>query len=394
MSMSKCHLTRARSDPTFAPEDLMPDSDKAKAVPLVLGSVLLAVLLQEAWAKGQEMTVEDYEPKSTLVVPEHRRTRAKFPFIDVHNHQEIAMSGEDLDKLVRDMDGLNMKVMVNLSGGSGDGLAKAVRLIRERQPGRVVVFANIDFNGLDEPGWGTRAAATLARDVASGAKGLKIFKNFGMTVKDAKGQRVPVDDPRLDPIFEKCAELNVPVLIHTAEPASFFQPQDKYNERWLELKQFPQRARPPDKFPAWEALMSEQKRLFAKHPRTRFIDAHLGWMGGDLARLGALLDELPNVTTEIGAVLAELGRQPRFAREWFVKYQDRVHLGKDTWAPEEYHVYFRVLETADEYFDYYRKRHAFWKMYGLDLPDAVLEKLYFRNALRVIPGVDRAGFPK
>jgi uncharacterized protein len=133
--------------------------------------------------------------------------------------------------------------------------------------------------------------------------------------------------------------------------------------------------------------------MFGKHPETKFIDAHLGWLGGDLGRLGKLFDRLPNVYTEIGAVLAELGRQPRFAREWFIKYQDRVMFGKDIWEPSEYLVYFRVLETDDEYFDYYRKRHAFWKMYGLNLPDEVLRKLYYENALKVIPGIDPAPFP-
>jgi predicted TIM-barrel fold metal-dependent hydrolase len=215
-----------------------------------------------------------------------------------------------------------------------------------------------------------------------------------MTVKDAKGERVHVDDPRLDPVFEMCAALKIPVLIHTAEPASFFEPQDRFNERWLELKQFPKRARPPDEYPPWETLIGEQHRLFARHPNTVFIDAHLGWMGGNLARLGKLLDERPNVYTEIGAVLAELGRQPRFAREWFIRHQDRVLFGKDIWEPSEYGVYFRVLETGDEYFDYYRKRHAFWKMYGLDLPDDVLRKLYYKNALRILPSLDASAFPK
>jgi predicted TIM-barrel fold metal-dependent hydrolase len=139
--------------------------------------------------------------------------------------------------------------------------------------------------------------------------------------------------------------------------------------------------------------MGEQHNVFRKHPKTMFISAHLGWMGNDLARLGELLDELPNLTTEIGAVLAELGRQPRFARQWLIRYQDRVMFGKDSWAPEEYHVYFRALETADDYFDYYRRRHAFWKIYGLDLPDEVLRKLYYGNALRVLPGLDPARFP-
>jgi predicted TIM-barrel fold metal-dependent hydrolase len=354
----------------------------------------LAALLVSCIASAQTMSIEDYEPRSTLVVPQHPIARAKYPFIDVHNHQDTDLSEGDVAQMVREMDAMNMRVMVNLSGGQADELVRAVRTLKRRYPKRFVVFANLDFAGIDEPGWGERAAAQLDRDVANGAQGLKIFKNFGMTVKDRDGRRVAVDDPRLDPVFETCAALGIPVLIHTAEPRSFFEPQDRFNERWLELKQFPQRARPPDKYPPWEQLIGEQHRLFAKHPRTKFIDAHLGWLGGDLARLGKLLDSLPNVYTEIGAVLAELGRQPRFARDWFVKYQDRVMFGKDTWAPSEYPVYFRVLETSDEYFDYYRKRHAFWKMYGLDLPDEVLKKLYYANALRVIPGLDAAGFPK
>ena len=346
-------------------------------------------------APGPTLSIEDYEPRSTLVVPEHRVPRARFPFIDVHNHQETGARADVVDRIVRDMDALGMRVMVNLSGGSGDALAAGVANWSGRHPGRFVTFANLDFSGVEDPGWGDRAAARLERDVRQGgARGLKIFKSFGLTVKDRAGHRVAVDDPRLDSIFEKCANLKIPVLIHTGEPRSFFEPQDVHNERWLELKQFPQRARPPDRFPTFDQVMGEQHRLFARHPRTTFIDAHLGWMGGDLAALGGLLDRLPNVTTEIGAVLAELGRQPRFAREWLIRYQDRVMMGKDTWAPDEYPVYFRVLETGDEYFDYYRKRHAFWKMYGLDLPDEVLKKLYYKNALRVIPGIDASSFPK
>jgi predicted TIM-barrel fold metal-dependent hydrolase len=213
-----------------------------------------------------------------------------------------------------------------------------------------------------------------------------------MRLTDAQGKRVPVDDPRLDPVWQKCGELGIPVLIHSADPAPFWQPHDEQNERWLELKERPDRKRDPEKEATWEQIMAEQHNLFRKHPKTIFINAHLGWLGNDLARLGKLMDELPNMYTEIGAVLAELGRQPRFAREWFIKYQDRVLFGKDSWAPEEYHTYFRVLETADEYFDYYRRRHAFWKMYGLDLPDEVLKKLYYQNALRIIPGIDASLF--
>ena len=345
------------------------------------------------WGPGATMSIEEYDPKSTLVVPEHHPQKAKYPFIDVHNHQDRDISAEGAAKLVSEMDRIGMRVMVNLSGSRGEEFVKGQRNLAGRYPGRFVVFANLDFAGIEQPGWGERAAEQLAKDVAAGARGLKIFKNLGMTVVDASGKRVPVDDPRIDPVWTKCGELGIPVLIHTAEPSSFFEPQDVHNERWLELKQFPQRARPPDKFPPFEQLLTEQHHMFEKHPKTKFIDAHLGWLGGDLTRLGKLFDRLPNVYTEIGAVLAELGRQPRAARAWFEKYQDRVMFGKDTWAADEYLVYFRVLETDDEYFDYYRKRHAFWKMYGLALPDEILKKIYYKNALKVIPGIDPKGFP-
>jgi len=354
----------------------------------------VALLLCPVVGAAQDtiMTVEEYEPRSTLVVPEHPVTRARFPFIDVHSHQWGELSEERMATLVQDMDGINMAVMVNLSGGTGDRLARVVRDMRGRHPNRFVVFANIDFDGIDDPDFGVKAAEQLARDVANGAQGLKIFKNLGLTLSDSSGNRVATNDPRLDPIWERCAELGIPVLIHTGEPAPFFEPHDRYNERWLELKQFPNRARPSEQFPSWETVMHEQWDLFRRHPNTTFISAHLAWLGGDLGRLGRLFDELPNMYTEIGAVLAELGRQPRFAREWFIKYQDRVLFGKDSWNPQEYHYYFRTLETADEYFDYYRKRHAFWKLYGLDLPDEVLRKLYYENALRIIPGIDSSAF--
>ena len=361
--------------------------------PDLLLSLTLVTLPAVLSCQSRTMTIEDYEPRSTLVVPEHPVTRARYPFIDVHSHHRLDLSATDIDGLVAEMDRLNMAVLVNLSGRQADRLAEGVRRFKGRHPSRFVLFANLDFADVDSPAYGERAAAQLARDVEAGAQGLKIFKNLGMTLKDGQGRRIAVDDPRFDPIWEACEALGIPVLIHTAEPKSFFEPQDRWNERWLELKQFPDRARPPDRYPPWESLIAEQHRLFANHGNTIFIAAHLGWLGGDLARLGRVMDSLPNVYTEIGAVLAELGRQPRFARDWFIRYQDRVLFGKDAWAPDEYHVYFRTLETADEYFDYYRKRHAFWRLYGLDLPDDVLKKLYYQNALRIIPGIDRTLFP-
>ena len=339
------------------------------------------------------MSFDEYDPKSTLVVAQHPVARAKYPFIDVHNHQDRATSAEKAAELIAAMDKMNMAVMVNLSGGQGEEFKTGLANLKGRYPDRFLVFANVDFKKYDEPDFAVNAARQLEIDVRNGAQGLKIYKNLGMFLKDKNGKRVRTDDPRLDPIFQKAGELKIPVLIHTGEPSPFWLPVDKHNERWLELQQFPNRRRNTSEFASFEETMGEQHNLFRRHPKTIFINAHLGWLGNDLARLGKLMDELPNMYTEIGAVLAELGRQPRTAREFLIKYQDRVLFGKDIWAPEEYPVYFRVLETADEYFDYYRKRHAFWKMYGLDLPDEVLKKIYYKNALRIIPGIDRSKFP-
>lgn len=380
-----------------------------RATVIAAALVTLPTLAQAQDVPQDVPPFHEYDPPSTLVVPQHPVTRAKYPFVDAHNHQ-FGMLDDDLGGLVAAMDALNMAVMVNLSGRGfrrvtgadgqtrfglqdSDYLKRMIDKARRDAPGRFVIFTNVDFSAIGEPGWSERAVAELVTDVGNGAQGLKIYKSLGMDVVDAAGERVPVNDPRLDPVWAKCGELGVPVLIHTADPAPFWQPKDRNNERLFELMERPGRYRDPATNPSWQRLMDEQHDVFRKHPGTKFIDAHLGWMGNDLARLGRLLDELPNVYTEIGAVLAELGRQPRFARELFVRYQDRILMGKDSWAPEEYYVYFRVLETADEYFDYYRRRHAFWKIYGLDLPDEVLRKVYYENALAVIPGIDRSLFP-
>lgn len=341
---------------------------------------------------GRTLTIEEYEPKSTLVTKEHKIDRAKFPFVDVHSHHWNP-TPESVDKLVREMDSINLRVLVNLSGGTGERLRQTVAVMKGRHPDRFVVFANLSFDDLNTPGYGARAAARLEQDVQNGAQGLKIFKNLGMDLKYASGQRVHVDDPEFDPVFEKCAALKIPVLIHVAEPSAFFEPWDKHNERWLELKEFPGRARPPDKYPAFETLMAERNHLFAKHARTNFIVAHLAFHGNDLERLGKLFDAYPNVSVDIAAVLAELGRQPYSAHDFLIRYQDRVLMGKDIYEVNEYKWYFRALETRDEYFEYYRKRHAFWRIYGFQVPDDVLKKIYYKNALRLVPGLSAKAFP-
>lgn len=340
------------------------------------------------------MSFEDYNPVSMLKVPGAEITRAKFPFIDVHNHQR-RHSPTSLADVVREMDAMNMAIMVNLSGGFGQALRDQVALNERVAPGRFVTFANLNFEGIDDPQWGARAATQLERDVKEGgARGLKIAKNVGMTLRDQQGQRIPTNDPRFNPVWAKAGELGIPVLIHTGEPAAFFLPVDEKNERWLELTLHPSRGRVGDGLPDFDVLMAEQHAIFRQHRNTTFISAHLGWYGHDLGHLGKLMDEIPNMLTELGAVIYEPGRQPRFAREFFTKYQDRILMGKDSWVPSEYKTYFRVLESADEYFPYHKKYHAFWPMYGLDLPDEVLKKVYYENALRVIPGLDRSRFPR
>ncbi|WP_420636732.1 amidohydrolase family protein [Candidatus Palauibacter sp.] len=337
------------------------------------------------------MTIEAYDPHSTLVVPENSVTRAGFPFVDVHLHLNATMPRAQMDQLVRDMDALNLAVGVNLSGGSGPRLARQVEAFEAAYPGRFVVFANVNFGDIDDPEFGALAAARLEADVQAGARGLKIFKSLGLWITDAAGERVPVDDPRLDPIWARAGELGIPVLIHSADPAEFWEPMDENNERWLELRLRPRRRQTGP--PSFEQVLGEQLNMFRRHPETTFIAAHLAWLGHDLDRLGRTLDEIPNMNVGLGAVIYEPGRQPRFARKFFINYQDRLLMGKDSWAPDEYATYFRVLETSDEYFPYYRKYHAFWRMYGLDLPDEALRKVYFENALRIIPGIDRSRFP-
>ena len=341
---------------------------------------------------GAKMDFEKYEPVTTLVVPENKITRSKYPFIDIHNHQRD-MSPANLETLIKAMDQLNMGLMVNLSGQGGENLKRSIQNVQLNFQNRFVVFTNISFNGVGDEGWISTTLKQMEEDVKNGAMGLKIFKNLGFSVKDKEGKRVLVDDPRLDPIWKKCAELKIPVLIHTADPKSFWDPVDENNERWLEITTHPNRKRGATDPVPFEQLIEEQHRLFKNHPRTTFIAAHFGWFPNDLNRLSILLDEMPNVLVEFGAVIAELGRQPRTAKKFFEKYQDRILFGKDSWVPAEYPTYFRVLETEDEYFPYHKKYHAFWRMYGLGLPDTILKKVYYKNALRILPGIDRTPFP-
>ncbi len=284
--------------------------------------------------------------------------------------------------------------MVNLSGRNGDRLKQGADWAKSTN-GRFVVFANLDFSNIDEPGYGKRAAAQLEQDVKNGAQGLKFFKNFGMDLKDGKGERIHVDDPRFDPVFETCARLKIPVLIHTADPRQFWEPVGQVQRALDRTEGDPG---PPPR-PLEECLLGDADRRAAlavpPHPNR--------------PRSSTPISAGSAATWPGSAACSTSARTctPRSARCWPNSAASRAShapsssgirtascSARTAGRPEEYPYYFRVLETADEYFDYYRKRHAFWKMYGLELPDEVLKKLYYKNALRIIPGLDASGFPQ
>jgi len=340
-------------------------------------------------------SITDYKPRTTLVTPQHPVPKAKYPVIDIHSHQPVPIGAAQFETVVGAMDRLNLRILVNASGATGDRLVQGIAAITASpHANRMVMFSNMNFNDVG-PGYGARMARQLEADVKAGAVGLgELMKGFGLRAKRADGSRLKVDDPELDPVWETAARLKIPVLIHTGEPQEFFQPIDNANERWLELALFRDRRLPEGQFPRFDALMAERDNLFRRHPKTTFVAAHFGWHANDLGRLGKMLDAMPNVHVETGAILAELGRQPRAAHDFFVKYQDRIVFGKDSYQPDEYPYFWRTFESTDEYFDYYRDYHAFWKLYGMGLPDAVLRKLYYQNALRLIPGLPREGFPR
>ncbi len=339
-------------------------------------------------------SIVDYRPRSTVVAQPHLVPKAKFPVVDVHTHGTSNAAG--FAQRIPEMDALNLRVLVDLSGGTDPNQIKQKVDAIDASPykDRFRVFASVNWEGAGGPGWQEKALADLRQSVKNGAIGLKVFKELGLRNKKADGTRLAVDDPALDPVWDLAGELNIPVIIHTAEPQEFFSPLDNHNERWLELNIFPSRQSPPTIYPTFEQLMKERDHVFAKHPTTRFIAAHFAWYGNDLPRAAKLLDTLPNVNLEVAAVLYEFGRQPYASAQFFTKYQDRVMFGKDTYETSEYPYYWRVFETHDEYFDYYRGYHAFWKLYGMGLPDAVLKKLYYQNALRVEPGLPQTGWPQ
>jgi predicted TIM-barrel fold metal-dependent hydrolase len=346
-------------------------------------SILLAAL------GPNDLPLRDFKPRSMLVVPEHPVSRAAFPAIDVHNHVNDA-HGEGrampVAELLARMDRLNLKRIVILTGRWGQALQRVVDRMSKPHPDRFTVFTEPDWSRIDEPRFAEAMAAQVKDAVARGARGLKVTKVLGLEVRDRTGRLVTVDDPRLDPMWAECGRLGVPVAIHTSDPDAFFEPVDATNERWDELHKYPEWSFHGPRFTGKRALLDARNRVFARHPGTTFIALHVANHPEDLADVSGVLERLPNVVVETGARHAELGRQPRRAREFFLKYQDRILFGTD-YTPEEgmYRNWFRFLETADEHFDYWNApTQGRWKISGLDLPPDVLEKVYAKNAERVL----------
>ncbi len=332
--------------------------------------------------------LKDFHPQTALHAAAHEIQRAKFPVIDVHNHTNDARGiGDRVDpkEMVERMDRLNVKTVVILTGGWGSDLQKILDTMVQPYPGRFLVMTQIDWSKIDDPNFSQLMVRQLDDSVARGARGLKILKELGLGVRDKSGKLIPVDDTRLDPVWEECGRLGIPVFIHVADPEAFFHPIDAANERYEELIEHPDWSFYGPQFPSLQELMAQRDRMFAKHPHTTFAALHFGSWPENLDFVEQTLEKFPNVMIETGAREGELGRQPRRVRQLILKYPDRIMFGTDEGASEEmYRNYFRWLETDDEYFPYAQyPAQGRWMIYGLGLPDEVLEKVYHRNAERL-----------
>ena len=354
----------------------------------IFGAARLSRSAQEP-AQQRALLLRDFKPRSMLHAPIHNVLRARFPVIDVHNHVNDARSAgrEHVppQKVLETMDNCNIRKIVILTGGWGEALQRVVDEMVKPYPERFTVFVQLDWTNLDAPDFAQQMVRQIDDAVERGARGLKITKELGLQVRYKSGKLLTVDDPRLDPIWAECGRLGIPVAIHVSDPEAFFLPFDATNERYEELVDNPDWSFFGPQFPSKGAVLEARDRVFARHPNTTFIALHVATWPENLGYVSGLLDRCPNVMVEFGAREAELGRQPRRARQFFLQYQDRILFGTDATVGEDmYRNYFRWLETADDYFDYWgAPEQGRWKIYGLELPGEVLEKVYHKNAERV-----------
>ena len=351
---------------------------------------------------GAELRLADYRPRSSLRVPVHAVPSPRYPVVDAHNHLGTPFGGawsiRPPGELIATLDASGVEMLVDLDGGQGEALSAEIERWQSPFPDRVAVFAGLDYDGWAvDPAFGETEAARLRDSAERGARGLKVWKLLGLRARDAAGRVVAVDDGRLDPLWDTAGELDLPVVIHIADPIAFFEPLDPTNERWEELTAHPdwhfwptRPAAEPEApgFTPFDELLAAFERVIARHPRTTFVGAHVGCAAEDLDLVGRLLDTYPNFDVDIAARIGELGRQPYSARAFFVRHADRILFGADLEpGPDMYAIHYRFLETLDESFDYDTDAvppQGRWQIHGLGLPDDVLRKVYRDNARRIL----------
>jgi predicted TIM-barrel fold metal-dependent hydrolase len=368
---------------------------------------------ENASASDKNLPLKDYKPKSMLQVHETQVAHARFPVIDVHTHlsesakydKGVAIVSEreflaTPEELLQVMDAKNVRTLVNLTGGYGKGLSDAIARYDKFHPGRFISFCEPIYEKFTDPRYPQIQADTIQQSHQAGARGLKILKTLGLYLREniTSGQLVKIDDRRFDPMWDACGELNIPVAIHVSDPVAFFTPTDRYNERYEELHAHPDWSFYGGDFPSNAELLEARNRVIARHPKTRFLVLHVGNFAENLAKVSENLDRFPNMTVELAARIGELGRQPRTARRFFDKYQDRIMLGTDATPhgdafPQQlfgnklYEIYWRFLETEDEYFEYAPAEvppQGRWRIYGVGLPEPILRKVYYNNAARLL----------
>ncbi|MGI9472921.1 MAG: amidohydrolase family protein [Rubripirellula sp.] len=354
---------------------------------------------------GRALLLKNFRPESQLQVAEHLRTKAAFPVVDVHTHfhYKLRSSEQALDDFVSVMNRNNIAVCASLDGNLDGQLDEHMRYLWTKYRDRFVIYANVDWRGdgdkqdhstwaCHRTGFAERTVEQLQVAVQRGVSGLKVFKRYGLGYRNPDGSLIEIDDPRFDPIWDSCGKLGIPIIIHTADPAAFFDPIDETNERWEELSRHPDWSFHGDDFPSRRELLDARNRMIAKHPQTQFIGAHVGNSSEDLETVARWLEEYPNLWVETASRISELGRQPITARRFLIRYADRVLFGTDgPWPEARLKINWRFFETRDESFAYSEKSpppQGFWQIHGVHLPRQVLRKLYFENASRLIPGVE------
>jgi predicted TIM-barrel fold metal-dependent hydrolase len=359
------------------------------------------------------LDLSQYEPRSMLHAKETAVERARYPVIDIHTHLSFSKKVENGVSLAPErqfltsaeaalpvMDDCNLRALTNLTGGFGAGLAEAIQKFDKAYPGRFYTFTEPSYDRFLEPDYPKVQAQAIADARSAGAKGLKILKTLGLYLRAniTTGKLVKVDDPRFDPMWDACGQLGMPVAIHVSDPVAFFTPTDRFNERYEELNNHPDWSFYDHDFPSNAEILEARNRVFARHPNTQFIALHVGNFAEDLENVSQNLDRFANMFVDTAARIGELGRQPRTARKFFEKYQDRILFGTDAtpharefpqqvYEDKLYQIYFRFLETDDEYFDYAPARvppQGRWRIYGISLPDEILKKVYTANAARLL----------